>query len=171
MKFSVLLMMCCAAGAYSLGASSMASQETRQGSQADYSKVKNVDPAAMKAAEELLKAMFAEENHTKTINQMLDMQIAQNPAIKPMRGAMDKFFRKHMGWESMKPEIMKIYAKRFTAKEIMEITRFYKTPTGQKAVRLLPEITTEAAQIGQSRVQNNMGELIQMLQQAGGNQQ
>lgn len=171
MKFSVLLMMCCAAGAYSLGASSVASQEIRQGAQADYSKVKKLDPAAMKASEDLLKAMSAKENHTKTINQMLDMQISQSPKLKPMRGAMDKFFQKHMGWDSMKPEIMKIYAKRFTAAEIMEITRFYRTPTGQKAVRLLPEISTEAAQIGQRRIQSNVGELMQLLQQRKGNRQ
>lgn len=170
MRFSALLMMCGAVGAYFLGASSVASQETGQKARADYANVKKPDPAAMKAAEDLLKAMLTEENHTKTITQMLDLQIAQDPRIKPMRGVMQKFFRKHMGWDSMKPELMKIYAKRFTAAEIMEITQFYRTPTGRKAAKLLPEITTEAAQIGQSRVQGNMAELTQMLQQANNKQ-
>jgi hypothetical protein len=37
-----------------------------------------------------------------------------------------------------------IYARRFTAQELREIVAFYRTPTGQKSLREMPQVMAEA---------------------------
>ena len=39
-----------------------------------------------------------------------------------------------------------VYAARFSTEEIRQLIAFYKTPTGKKAARLLPEISGEVGQ-------------------------
>ena len=117
------------------------------------------------AVNELFKTMKMEVTYQQTIEKMLDVQIQQNPAIKPLRGTMLKFFKKHMGWESMKNDMAKIYMDKFTDSELKELNDFYKTPIGQKAAILVPTLTAEGAALGQKRVQENMAELQQMIRE------
>ncbi len=167
MKTLLSFALCCAAGAYALGSPSAEPQDARSTTQAQQ---KTAD-ARLQAAQKLLQVMGSEDTHKRTIDQMLAVQIKQMPQLKPMRGVMIRFFEKHMGWNSLKGDIAKIYAKRFTVKEIDDLTRFYQTPTGQKAVKLLPEIAAESALLGQSRVQKNMGELQAMIREEMAKQQ
>lgn len=46
--------------------------------------------------------------------------------------------------------VVVLYAGRFTKAEMLEMTAFYKTPVGQKAIRELRPLMQEAATIGQS---------------------
>ncbi len=45
--------------------------------------------------------------------------------------------------------IVPIYAKHFTNNELDELIAFYGSPVGRKTVRVMPQITREAIQIGQ----------------------
>jgi len=122
------------------------------------------DPAAVKAAEELFEVIDMRANYSKTIDMMLEQQIAGNPQLNIFRDTMKLFFSKYMGWEAMKGELTNIYCKHFTAAEIKEITAFNKTPTGQKAARLMPQLTTQSMAIAQRRVNDNMAELQAMME-------
>jgi hypothetical protein len=46
-----------------------------------------------------------------------------------------------------------IYARHFTAVELREITAFYRTPTGAKALREMPAVTAESMQAVMPRLQ------------------
>lgn len=46
--------------------------------------------------------------------------------------------------------VVVLYAGRFTKAEMVEMTAFYETPVGQKAIRTLRPLMQEAAKIGQS---------------------
>jgi hypothetical protein len=46
-------------------------------------------------------------------------------------------------------ECAKIYARRFTAEELRQVTDFYRTPTGEKFIREQPEVMKESMALGQ----------------------
>ena len=121
------------------------------------------DDASQKEAGKLLDEIGMEKMLEQSIQQMLQVQIQQNPGLAPYKNVMLKFFAKNMSYESLKPEFVKIYAEAFSAKELREINQFYKTPTGKKSVELMPQLMAQGAQIGAARVQSNIGELQQMI--------
>ncbi len=117
----------------------------------------------IKATYELFEAMKLSDTFGKTITKMLDIQIKQRPAMGPYRQVMLKFFEKYMGWDSLKVDMAKIYASKFSLEEINKLTAFYKTPLGTKMARLTPQLAGEGAALGQRRVQANLGVLKQMI--------
>ncbi len=115
------------------------------------------------AAEELLKTLKMEMLLQKTIEQMLDVQLQQNPAIKPYKHVMLQFMNKYMGYNSLKNDLIKIYADAFNENELNELKIFYETPVGQKALEKVPELSAKGAMIGHARLQKHKGELEEMI--------
>jgi hypothetical protein len=115
-------------------------------------------------AEKLLQSMGMEKAFEQSMVQMLNVQLQQNPAMAPFRGVMQKFFKKYMSFNSMKPELIALYAQTFTAVELKAINTFYQTPVGKKSIEKMPELMGKGAQIGARKVQENMQELQQMIQ-------
>lgn len=121
------------------------------------------DTSSEREAEKLLNTMGMEEAMIQSMSQMIDLQLQQNPALAPYKSVMMQFFAKHMSWESLKPEFLKIYSEAFSANELHEINEFYATETGKKTIQLMPLLMAQGGQIGASRVQQNIGELQEML--------
>jgi len=118
---------------------------------------------ATQAAYDLFEAMDLPHTYAQILIKMVDIQIQQNPKIGPLRHVMLSFFDKYMGWDSMREDMAKIYASKFTAAELLELKAFYETPVGKKAAILLPELSAAGAALGQRKVQENMGELKRMI--------
>jgi len=119
--------------------------------------------AHLAAAHDLLKTMQSERTFGESIEVMLDLQLKQNPLIAPYRDTMFKFFTKYMSWNSMKDEMAQIYVEAFTIRELRELTAFYKTPVGTKAVLLIPQLMNKGGELGMKRVQEHMHEFQQMI--------
>lgn len=117
----------------------------------------------LKASEELSKAMKMKEGWQQTLNNMIEVQTKQIPGMIDLKEVFEEFFDKHMGWDSIKEDFIKMYAEEFTAAELKEITAFYKTPVGEKLALKMPVLTTKGAEIGQKKVKENMLELQIML--------
>ncbi len=100
----------------------------------------------------------------QTIEQMLQIQLNSKPELKPYKDVMLRFFAKHMSYESLKPELIDIYASEFTANELRELNVFYSTPTGRKIIEKTPELSAKGAQLGSQRVQDNLQELREMIE-------
>ena len=111
------------------------------------------------AAEDLLKAMRMKETSERTVDQMLAMQMQQQPQLAQFKDVMQSFLRKHLSYESIKDDMVKLYKAEFSKDELNELSKFYRTPVGKKAVEKLPMLSAAGAQIGMQRVQQNMGEL------------
>lgn len=116
------------------------------------------------AAERLLKVTNMRQTLNRTIVRMTDMQIRLNPQLAPMRDVMLKFERKYLGYDGLKGQLVDLYARNFTEKELDDIIAFYGTPTGRKAIRLIPKLASEGAQIGLRRMRAHQGELRSMIQ-------
>src|SRR5213075_1845346 len=87
------------------------------------------------AAEALLNLMDMDNLLNQSIDQMLDMQVKQNPAIGQYKAQMKTFLSKYMSWASMKEDMIKIYTDEFTEPELKELLAFYQTPLGKKTVQ------------------------------------
>ena len=121
------------------------------------------EAARRKAAESLLQLMDMQAVLTQSIDQMLDMQIKQNPMIAPYQQEMKDFFAKYMSWQSLKEDIINIYAAEFTESELAELNKFYQTPVGRKALQKTPLLLAKSAELGQKRVQEHLPELQQAI--------
>ena len=83
----------------------------------------------------------------------LDLLRLANPKIsKKLADEMKKEFIVEL--ERSQPELLgrviQIYSNRFTHQEIKDLIAFYETPTGQKIIRITPNLTKELAAIGRS---------------------
>jgi hypothetical protein len=121
-------------------------------------------PASHRAAVEEL---FNQLDMPATVNQTV-MQIAatltgaaaEDGAYKD---AVDAYVRKYVGWEALKDELIAMYMKTFTEKEIMELIAFYNTSTGRKLLVQSPEIGAAISVSVHNRLVEHSPELKQMM--------
>ncbi|UOR05825.1 DUF2059 domain-containing protein [Hymenobacter aerilatus] len=123
-------------------------------------------PAAQRqAAETLFGTMQMDKNMTTMMEQMLDMQVKQNPQLQTVEPEMRAFFNKYMSWTALREDMVQVYAREFTASELQDLNRFYQTPTGQKYISKQTSLMQEGMLIAQRRVQEHMPELQQTIMQ------
>ncbi|MCR5889077.1 DUF2059 domain-containing protein [Hymenobacter sp. J193] len=124
-----------------------------------------VSAGQRKAAESLLEVMQSEKTTDQAINQMLTMQVEQNPNLKKVEPEMRAFMAKYMSWSSLKEEMVQLYAREFSEKELKELTKFYQSTTGQKFVSKQNMLLQSSMLLGQRRVQENLPELQRMIEE------
>jgi uncharacterized protein len=67
-------------------------------------------------------------------------------------------------WEQIMDSMVPVYQKYLTKNDVDALVAFYSTPTGQKIIKELPQITAEAMQSMMPLLQKNMAELTQRVQ-------
>ena len=112
----------------------------------------------------LLELTGTEQMLNQTMGNMLELQIQQNPALAPFKEVMLEFFEKYMGYESLKPELLRLYNENFTEQELKELNDFYRTDTGKKSIELMPYLVQQGSMIGVQRFQANQDELRRMIE-------
>lgn len=122
------------------------------------------DAASEKEAEKLLDMVGTQAVMEQSMSQMLDIQLLQNPALAPYKGVMMEFLNKNMSYESLKPDLVKMYSEEFTSSELREINAFYSTDVGKKSIEKMPTLMMQGGQLGATRVQENIGDLQAMIQ-------
>jgi len=115
------------------------------------------------AVEELFGVLGMERAHNKGMEQMLAIQVQQNPQIGLFRDAHRRFFKKHMSWESLKEEFIGVFMEEFSEDEILELIAFYRTPTGKKTVQKLPVLMSKGSRLQARLMRENMPELERMI--------
>ena len=124
-----------------------------------------VAPSHRAAAAELLAVTETERLIREGIASAFDLQVRANPLLGPFRDVMQRYADKYLDWATMQPELVDVYTSTFTEPELRDMIAFYRTPTGRKVVRLLPEVTARAQQVAERRVAAHVDELQQMIQQ------
>jgi len=119
---------------------------------------------AERQAERLLEVSNMDRVMEESMALTLDMQLQSDPRLLPMRGVLEQFFRKHMSFQSFKADFVQIYVKVFSAEELSALADFYATPVGQKALRVLPQLTAEGMQLGATRVRAHEAELREAIE-------
>ncbi|MEO8160934.1 MAG: DUF2059 domain-containing protein [Arenimonas sp.] len=120
-------------------------------------------PARTQAAA-LLDQLDMQATLDQTIVVTLDAQIKAQPQLAPYRETMIEFFRKYMSYQSLKPDMIRIYEEAFTEQELSELRAFYATPVGRKSLQVVPSLMAKGAEMGQKRVEEHLPELSRMIQ-------
>jgi hypothetical protein len=119
-----------------------------------------------RAAEELLRAVDVEKTLQASIEASLELQLKANPGLAQHRKTMHKFLSKYMSYASMKDDLLQLYVTEFSEEELKDLTKFYRTPTGQKFLRKAPTLMKKGGELGLRRVQENVAELRRMIDEA-----
>lgn len=121
------------------------------------------DDAGREEAEKLLAVLDLQATMDQAMAMQLDGQLKVNPALAPFKGVLLTYMRKYMSYESLKPELIELYAGEFTAAELKEARQFYSSTTGRKFIASMPRLMTLGASLGSAQVQKHMPELEQMI--------
>jgi len=108
-----------------------------------------------KAASELYEVMSLRETFLSGFAAAFRPQLEQlakrgveNTKLKRIEKAALVFAEKIADDPEFEKRMVAIYVKAFTKKEIRELIDFYRTPTGQKAIRKFPELFQQGARVG-----------------------
>ena len=113
--------------------------------------------------ETLFRLTQMEKKIQESVDSVVQLQIRQNPKLVTHEKKIHAFFKKHIGWNALKNDIADMYMRKFTEKELQEINVFYMTPAGQKVITVLPELVQERNQLAMRQLQQNIGELQQII--------
>src|SRR4051812_30136832 len=82
-----------------------------------------------------------------------------------MRAAADKAreaMLEEMGWDKLRPLIVKVYSESFSEEEIQGLIAFYVSPTGRMFVERMPQVTERTMRL----IAERMGPMMQRLQRS-----
>lgn len=129
-----------------------------------------VDPERAAAAEALFTSFDMKKMLEESMAEGLNPQMAQfrqmglsEAGVTELKAEMLAFLKDAMKWEDLQPEFIRIYANAFTAEEMNEMTKFYNTPVGKKAMSMTPKLMAEGMMIGQKAVEARQAELQQRI--------
>jgi uncharacterized protein len=120
-------------------------------------------PAGLQAASQLLQVMGAKQASQQGTSAMIDNLLNAQPMMQPYRDVFTEWAAKYLTWDQLEPQMAALYANAFTTSELQELTRFYETPTGRKAARVIPALTKQAMKIGSAIAQQHLPELQEMI--------
>lgn len=113
--------------------------------------------------ETLFKLTQMEQKVNDSIDSIMQLQMSQNPQLLQHKSEIRAFFERQIGWAALKSYITDMYLQAFTEAELKAINDFYITPTGQKVINTLPDLVQQRNQLAMQRIQQNIGELQQIL--------
>jgi len=124
------------------------------------------DKGTLEAAKKLLAEMGLKRVYENAVENSTKRLLKANPAFAKIKDKIKAFYEKNIGWDVMKEDLAKLYAKYFTKKELEDITAFYKTPTGKKVLSKMGQLTYEGQMLTRKRLEPHLNELKKMLDEA-----
>jgi hypothetical protein len=111
----------------------------------------------------LFKLTKMEQKVNESVASVAQLQIRQNPELELKYDQLMDFLNRHIGWYAMLGDITEMYMQTFSEEELKVINDFYITTTGQKVITLVPQLVQERNQLAMQRLQQNIGELQQIM--------
>jgi hypothetical protein len=116
-----------------------------------------------RAATELLLTMNFEKEIASGVETMTDIMIKQNAMLGPYKKVLLKWAASFMTWDTLGPRVVALYEAAFTESELLDMSAFYKTPTGQKALTEMPKLTRQLAELGAAAATEHVQELEPLI--------
>ena len=122
-----------------------------------------IPDAQWQAAYRVMEATGGEAQMRKMIDQMIEVQIQQDPMMQPYRHVLQEFFGTYMSYETLRDQYVEIYVDYFSADELNRLADFYETALGTKLISLGSDIVSEQMQIAIYEVSRHSHKLQDML--------
>lgn len=132
-----------------------------------FAQIPATDSASIATIERLLAAADAEALARETTETALADLTKANPALAPFRNILKEFLEKYTSYAVIKPDLVQLYRSTFTEGEVREIIKLYESPSARRFMRRLAIVGAKAGQLATQRVQANLPELLQGIQERG----
>ncbi len=104
------------------------------------------------------------------VQQMFAQRFAESNAGENQQALLEAYQAKAnaaldqaVGWDKLKPDMVKLYTSNFNEQELKELIDFYQSPLGQKVLQKMPTLTAQAAQLTQGKLQAAVPKVNKML--------
>jgi len=121
------------------------------------------DKSHLNQVEILFKLTRMEQKIDESVESIAQLQLSQNPELAEKYDRLMAFLEKHIGWSAVRADLTNMYMQTFTEEELKTINDFYITPTGQKVITLVPQLVQERNRLSMQRLQQNVGELQEIM--------
>lgn len=108
------------------------------------------------------------------VQQMFAQRFAQAKAPADKQAVLERYQVKAdallegaVGWETLKPDMIKLYGQHFSERELKELNAFYQSALGRKVLNTMPELTAQSAQLAQARLESVVPEVNKLLEEMG----
>ncbi|NBA97251.1 DUF2059 domain-containing protein [Pseudomonas sp. R5(2019)] len=95
------------------------------------------------------------------VQQMFAQRFEQTKAPASKKTVLDSYQAKAnaaldsaIGWNKLKPDMIKLYTTNFTETELKDLVAFYKSPLGRKVLEKMPVVTQQSAQLTQQKLES-----------------
>ncbi|WP_462378860.1 DUF2059 domain-containing protein [Pseudomonas sp. Marseille-QA0892] len=90
---------------------------------------------------------------------------SKKPTLERYQAQANTALDKAVGWNQIKPDMVKLYTTNFSEGELKELIAFYQSPLGKKVMQRLPALNAESAEIAQSRLEKAVPEVNGLMEQ------
>ncbi len=104
------------------------------------------------------------------VQQMFAERFEQTQAPASKRALLERYqskadaaLDKAIGWEQVKPDLIKLYTETFTEQELSQLNDFYESALGKKMLTKLPELNARSAQFTQAKLQSAVPQVNKLL--------
>lgn len=102
------------------------------------------------------------------VQQMFAQRFAQAPdgkqaVLESYQAKANAALDKSVGWDKLKPDMVKLYTSNFDEQELKQLIVFYESPLGKKVLEKMPTLTAQSAQITQSKLEGAVPEVNKLL--------
>lgn len=83
--------------------------------------------------------------------------------VSEFNALLSEFKHQQLSFAVLQPEMVEVYRNAWSEEEIQDLIRFYETPTGQKAVTVIPTQMQELNQRLQTRLNQQLPQLMKKI--------
>jgi uncharacterized protein len=123
-----------------------------------------------RAAAEMLDLVSGQETMKASFNSVITPMLeslkkngTSDQALADIKRAFSEWMDQEILWDELRPQMVELYVAQFSEPELRELTAFYRSPVGQKALKSLPGLLAEGARIGQAYAKTKEASLNQRL--------
>jgi hypothetical protein len=116
------------------------------------------------AIEQLFAAMGAEREVAAGVEAEVRAVTARQPRMAEFEPVILAHTRRRLRWEDVRDDFVRAYARVYTEDEARQLAAFYRTPVGQKSLRVQPQLAADVRRILQSRLAAHRQELSDTIQ-------
>jgi hypothetical protein len=104
------------------------------------------------------------------VQQMFAQRFAESKAPESEKAVLETYtaqanaaLEQAVGWEKIKPDMVKLYTSTFNEQEMKDLIRFYESPLGKKVLQQMPTLTAQSAQLTQAKLETAVPKVNQLL--------
>lgn len=104
------------------------------------------------------------------VQQMFAQRFAESGAPENKKALLETYQAKAntaldqaVGWDKIKPDMVKLYTSTFSEDELQELISFYESDLGQKVLQKMPTLTAQSAQLTQGKLEAAVPQVNKLL--------